>query len=152
MSTRVLSTLQGIPYFHSGIGDRDDLLVKVRSDPDGGWYPVVHKGFYYLGTEERYQFAVKGSLTFTVTTTGEILANEEYAYNPRSGQVHIRDQSPPSLWATYLVDETDNDLLKLEEICQIDRDGKVRTQLQTVFLSTQVSGATALRPLVRKVT
>src|SRR4051812_20587120 len=65
-----LSTLAGITNFQAGIGGGDDLLVMVREDPNGGWFSQVHQGFYYIGTEEEYLFAQKGTISFTDTTTG----------------------------------------------------------------------------------
>src|SRR5581483_5535501 len=69
---RVLTTLPGIPNFQSGIGDGDDLLVKIKADPDSGWFAQIHSGFYYIGTEEGYWFANKGETSFTDLTTGSI--------------------------------------------------------------------------------
>lgn len=69
---RILTTLAGIPFFQSGVGDNADLLLRVREDMDGGWFPVIHKGFYYIGTEEAYLFASKGTLSFTETVANQI--------------------------------------------------------------------------------
>jgi hypothetical protein len=50
-----------------GIGSGDDLAVKIKKTADGKWYPMIHKGWYYYGAEERYLFAKKQ--THTVTTS-----------------------------------------------------------------------------------
>jgi hypothetical protein len=73
---RVLTTLQGVRLFQSGVGDNDDLLVRIKEDPNGGWFSQIHKGFYYIGTEEGYQFARKGQTTFSQTTTGEVFTQQ----------------------------------------------------------------------------
>jgi hypothetical protein len=227
--TRILSTLAGVTRFHSGVGDGDDLLTQVRENPNGEWLASIRKGYGYLGTEEFYLYAVRGSCTFAVTTTGTvqtlvitgmvedptklgpirmtregnprplprvasplrafrpltlsgtdlrtgtvpgllvslvtqpvtgillsvpttgtIAASDEFVYEPGTGKVFLRS-APAFLWSTYLVDETDPDLLRQEEIAVVDRDGKVRAQYSPVFYHTQTSGAALLRPIVRKV-
>jgi hypothetical protein len=223
--SRVLSTLAGIPFFHSGVGHGDDLLVRVREDPSGGWLPLVHTGHYYIGTEQGYLFSSKGSTTFSpgltgsihtaqvtgltddptrlgpillwssnsvrplqrvtsplrayrditlsgsdpktttipgllvslvsqpvtgillsVPATGDIIDNTEYVYDPRTGAVYLRDSNPPHLYATYLVDETDPNLLRQEEILRVSTDGQVRTMRRNVFFAS----GSILSPTVKK--
>ncbi len=219
----VYSSVEGIPRFQSGIGDAQDLRVQVREHLDGGWYPVLYKGFYYLGTEEQYLYAQKGSQTFSVASTsiqtaaltglttdptsggpirvfdgsgtqllrvcsplrafrqltlagdsllsgstsglllsvvshaasgiylqvpasGDIVSNEDYAYDPYQQRLYLKDASPPTLFITYLVEGTDAESLKQEEIVQVDPDGKVRVQY------SGVSMAAGQEPLIRKPT
>lgn len=230
--SRILSTLQGITNFQSGVGGGDDLLVRVREDPDGGWFAQVHNGFYYIGTEEEYLFANKGSYSFTdlttgsvttiavsgqlfdptlygpvimrragqvrilqrvcsplrafrpisftgtdplvatipssgllvslvsqpvtgillsVPTTGDIISNEDYFYDREVGKVYIRATNPPSIFATYIVDQFDPSLLQQEEILVVDTDGRLRTQFSNVWYSP-ATGAVALNPSINKPT
>ena len=222
----VFSTLPGITRFQSGVGRAGDLLVRVREDLEGGWFPVIHTGFYYVGTEEHYLYSKKGTTSFTVTTTGtiqtvvvtdlikdptkigpiivrnasaetqlqrvcsalrayrpaaftttgdprtasssgllvslvshpttgilmsvpatgDIISNDDYVYKPRTGTLYIRDTSPPYLYATYLVNEYDRDLLKQEQIIVVDTDRKARVQHRDVSM---VAG---LVPQLRKPT
>lgn len=72
MSTRILSTLAGITRFQSGIGDGQDLFVRLQEDPEGGWYPVLQAGTYYIGTEEGYQYASRGTASFTLGLSGQV--------------------------------------------------------------------------------
>lgn len=224
--SRVLTTLAGIPFFHSGVGHDDDLQVKVREDLSGGWFPVVHTGHYYVGTEQGYLFANKGSYSFSpgltgsihatrltgivddptrlgpvllwssnsvrplqrvtsplrayrpvtpsgtgdvrtasvpgllvslvshpvtgillsVAATGDIIDNSEYVYDPRVGLVYLRDSNPPTLYATYLVDETDPNLLRQEEILRVSTDGQLRTMRRNVFWAS----GSILRPQIMK--
>ena len=226
---RILTTLPGIVAFQSGTGDADDLVVKVKEDSDGGWFAQVHKGFYYIGTEESYLYASKGEYSFTDTTTGaintisisgwiidpttvgpvimrrsgqvrflqrvcsvlrafrpvtftgtdplvatvpssgllvslvshpvtgillsvpstgDIISNEDYYYDQSQGKVYIRATNPPSIFATYLVDEFDSDLLKLEEIHRVGTDNNIRTQFTNVWYAS----GSALNPTVSKPT
>lgn len=46
-----------LPITIGGVGQGDDLSVVIKRSPDGRWYPMVHKGWYYKGIEERYLFA-----------------------------------------------------------------------------------------------
>jgi hypothetical protein len=220
----VYSTLTGITRFQSGIGDNEDLQVKVREDLEGGWFPVVHRGFFYLGTTEDYLYSlpasgavsvstsgstgthtsaaisfdptlygpiqllkpdgtsclrvasplrafrslsfstVSGSLKsaavsgllislvsdatsgilHSVPTSGDINGTDEYYYDQDAGLVYIRNTSPPSLFATYLVGEEEEDFLKQEEIHEVGLDGLIRVQY------TNVSDITALKPVIRK--
>lgn len=52
--TSPLSTMLEI-----GVGDNLDLKVSIKKSADSRWYPMIHKGWYYLGTEERYLFSKK---------------------------------------------------------------------------------------------
>ncbi|HYT45521.1 MAG TPA: hypothetical protein VEP90_24560, partial [Methylomirabilota bacterium] len=70
---RILTTLPGIANFQSGVGGSDDLTVKIKEDPDGGWFAQVHSGFYYIGTEEAYLFSNRGEASFTSTSTGSVI-------------------------------------------------------------------------------
>lgn len=224
--SRVLSTVAGVPAFHSGVGHGEDLQVKVRETPDGSWFPLVHVGHYYLGTEVGYLYANKGSAVFSpgltgsvhalrvsgltddptrlgpillwssrtvrplqrlasplrayrelilagsgdvrsatvpgllislvshpvtgillsVPATGDIIDNTEYVYDPRTGVVHLRNSNPPSLYATYLVDETDPNLLRQEEILRVGTDGQLRTMRRNVFWAS----GSIYRPQVKK--
>lgn len=227
--SRILSTLAGIANFQSGIGGGDDLLVMVREDPNGGWFAQIHKGFYYIGTEEEYLFAEKGEISFTQTTTGtifttgisgwqvdpttvgpvimrragqirqlqrvspglrafkpisftgsdpksavvpesgllvqlcsqpvtgillsvpstgDIISSEDYYYDRTTNTLYIRATSPPSLFATYVVDETISNPLTQEEIVRVDIDGYVRTQFSNVW---SASGS-AYNPIISKPT
>jgi hypothetical protein len=208
------------------VGRAGDLLVKMREDLEGRWFPVIHTGYYYVGTEELYLFSERGQYTITVTTTGvastvvitgladdptllgpvilyqgdsprpmqrvcsplrafrpitfsgagtvrtatvsgllvslvsdpvtgiylsvpttgSIVSHQDYTYDPKTGTIYLRDDSPPSLYATYLVDETDTDLLRQEEILVVDTDGKVRTQF------SPVSMASGYVPIIRRPT
>ncbi len=67
--SRVLSTLNSVPFFQSGIGDGDDLLTRIKEDLGGGWNPVLQAGFYYLGTEEGYLYGSKSYSSFTTSVT-----------------------------------------------------------------------------------
>jgi hypothetical protein len=108
--SRQLSTLAGITNFQSGVGGGDDLLVKVKEDPNGGWFAQVHDGFYYIGTEEEYLFAQKGTLSFSAQTTGAVLTTTitGWQVDPtrvgpvimrRSGQIRQLQRVTPGLRA-----------------------------------------------------
>lgn len=229
---RVLTTLPGITNFQSGVGGGDDLTVKIKEDPDGGWFAQVHSGFYYIGTEEGYLFANKGEISFTdtstgsivtttvsgwlidpttvgpviirrigqvrqlqrvtsslrafrpisfvgtdplvasvpgsgllvslvsqpvtgillsVPSTGDIISSEDYFYDVTQGKVYLRATNPPSIFATYIVDEFDRGLLQQEEIQRVGIDGNIRTQFNNVWYST-ATGSVALNPVINKPT
>lgn len=55
------STLFG--NLQPGIGDGDDLLVKVEVDHIERWIPRIHKGWFYIGDNEYYLFVRKFATT-----------------------------------------------------------------------------------------
>ncbi len=56
--------------YKDGVGGGNDLKVRVVRDPNGNWWPQIHKGFYYLGgTQERYLFADRRLETITMTAS-----------------------------------------------------------------------------------
>lgn len=227
--SRVLTTLTGITNFQSGVGSGNDLLVKIKEDPNGGWFAQVRKGFYYIGTEEEYLFANKGTYAFTgtttgsvlsfavsgwtidpttvgpvilrranqvrvlqrvtsalrafrpisftgsdplvstvpgsgilvqlcsqpvtgillsVPTTGDIISSEDFFYDKTNGSIYIRATTPPSIFATYVVDEFDSELLKQEEIHRVGIDGNIRTQFTNVWYAA----GSSLNPIINKPT
>jgi hypothetical protein len=97
------------------------FVVSVVSDPTSGIYLRVP------------------SLTDAIST-------EDYYYDPVTGKVQVKDPAPPSVYATWVVPETNAEQLRQWEIVKVDRDGKVRTQYTNVCM---VSG---LAPVVRKPT
>lgn len=72
MAAPTLSSLRGISQFQSGVGGGDDLATELRETLSGRWFPRVRPGYFFLGTEEGYRYAVEGRQTFTVTSTGTI--------------------------------------------------------------------------------
>lgn len=81
----------------------------------------------------------------SVPATGDIQNRDQYVYHPQSAKIYIRDTNPPTLYATYIVGETDPSQLRQEEILVVDRDGYLRTQLSPVA-SGGLYAATVRRP------
>lgn len=81
-----------------------------------------------------------------VPSLADAISTEDYYYDPVTGKVRVKDPTPPSVYATWVVPETDAEQLRQWEIVKVDRDGKVRTQYTNVCM---VSGLT---PVVRKPT
>jgi hypothetical protein len=229
MPSRILSTLPGIPRFQSGIGDHDDLFVRLQQDPEGAWFPVIRAGTYFLGTEEGYFFAQKATATFShavtgglytvvlsgqagidpttrgpirllrdgsprplqrvsrplrayrtlsprvtgdlveyvlpasgvlvslctdpttglmlsVPGTGDIIATDEYTYEPYAGKIRLKDAGVRPLYATYLAGEEQPHLLRQEEILRVSRDGLVRVMWGRALCVT----GSATWPVVRR--
>src|SRR5262245_22878758 len=113
--------IPGAPPFQSGVGGGTDLKVQIREDLQGGWYPRLKRGHYFLEEVERYLFAQKGYTSFvqatllqprTATVTG--LAADPTARGPvlmrreSDGRLLQRVSSPlaafvriqPSDWTT----------------------------------------------------
>lgn len=49
-----------------GIGDKDDLLVKLHETTGNRWYPQIQSGTYFLNNKEAYLYASEGKETFTI--------------------------------------------------------------------------------------
>jgi hypothetical protein len=49
--------LAGLSDFHSGIGHGDDLKIRLKSDSQGRWFPLLHTGHYYFSTDEYYMYS-----------------------------------------------------------------------------------------------
>lgn len=87
--SRVYSNLASVERLQSGIGDNNDLKVIIKEDLDGRWYPAIHKGDYYFGTEREYLFAKETVATSSVGISGSIhtsivsnLAEDPSKYGP----------------------------------------------------------------------
>ena len=50
----------------SGYGDLSDLSVFLHEDSGQSWFPQVNRGWYYLGAQEDYLFALEGNEDVTV--------------------------------------------------------------------------------------